>query len=282
MFDALLEAARARRSPRPTRWSPSGTSTRRPRSTRLRARSAPIRSARCCPRYDLVLTYGGGEPVVERLPRPRRAAVRADLQRARSRRPTIPCRADAALRLRSRASSATACPTARRGSRSSSSRAAARLPEQRFLLGGSGWDDKPLPANVRRLGHVSTARPQRVQLHRALRAQHQPREHGALRLLAGDARVRGGGRRRLPDHRRLGGHRDVPRARARGAGRRRRRRGRRASARARRGRGAPDRRRGAAARARRAHLRASGRSRSRTRSALRRGRSALARRAEVA
>ena len=35
--------------------------------------------------------------------------------------------------------------------------AAERLPERRFLLGGAGWDDKPMPANVRRLGHVGTA-----------------------------------------------------------------------------------------------------------------------------
>jgi spore maturation protein CgeB len=34
--------------------------------------------------------------------------------------------------------------------------AAARLPERAFLLGGNGWDDKPMPANVRRLGHVGT------------------------------------------------------------------------------------------------------------------------------
>jgi spore maturation protein CgeB len=34
--------------------------------------------------------------------------------------------------------------------------AAAQAPEQRFLLGGSGWDDKPLPANLRWLGHVFT------------------------------------------------------------------------------------------------------------------------------
>ncbi len=33
---------------------------------------------------------------------------------------------------------------------------AQRLPEQRFLLGGSGWADKPLPDNVSRLGHVPT------------------------------------------------------------------------------------------------------------------------------
>ncbi|MBZ9933168.1 glycosyltransferase, partial [Mesorhizobium sp. BR1-1-5] len=33
---------------------------------------------------------------------------------------------------------------------------ASQLPEQRFLLGGSGWGDKPLPANVGWLGHVGT------------------------------------------------------------------------------------------------------------------------------
>lgn len=33
---------------------------------------------------------------------------------------------------------------------------ASRLPQQRFLLGGSGWGDKPLPANVEWLGHVGT------------------------------------------------------------------------------------------------------------------------------
>lgn len=34
---------------------------------------------------------------------------------------------------------------------------AAALPDRAFLLGGSGWEDKPVPANVRRLGHVGTA-----------------------------------------------------------------------------------------------------------------------------
>jgi len=34
---------------------------------------------------------------------------------------------------------------------------AARLPDRRFLLGGNGWDDKAMPANVRRIGHVGTA-----------------------------------------------------------------------------------------------------------------------------
>jgi spore maturation protein CgeB len=31
------------------------------------------------------------------------------------------------------------------------------LPEQRFLLGGSGWGDRTVPPNVHRLGHVPTA-----------------------------------------------------------------------------------------------------------------------------
>lgn len=41
-------------------------------------------------------------------------------------------------------------------------RAAALAPEFRFLLGGEGWGDKPLPANVRWLGHVPTALHNRV------------------------------------------------------------------------------------------------------------------------
>ncbi len=34
---------------------------------------------------------------------------------------------------------------------------AARLPEQRFVLGGSGWGDKPMSPNVNYIGHVGTA-----------------------------------------------------------------------------------------------------------------------------
>jgi spore maturation protein CgeB len=36
-------------------------------------------------------------------------------------------------------------------------RAAAEAPDRSFVLGGSGWHDKPLPPNVRLLGHVGTA-----------------------------------------------------------------------------------------------------------------------------
>lgn len=35
-------------------------------------------------------------------------------------------------------------------------RVAERLPKRRFLIGGSGWDSRPMPANVTWLGHVYT------------------------------------------------------------------------------------------------------------------------------
>jgi spore maturation protein CgeB len=34
--------------------------------------------------------------------------------------------------------------------------AAAARPGQRFVLGGSGWEDKPMPSNVRSVGHLYT------------------------------------------------------------------------------------------------------------------------------
>ena len=34
---------------------------------------------------------------------------------------------------------------------------AARLSDRSFVLGGNGWDDKPMPPNVKRVGHVGTA-----------------------------------------------------------------------------------------------------------------------------
>jgi spore maturation protein CgeB len=35
--------------------------------------------------------------------------------------------------------------------------AAARLPDRSFLLGGNGWDDKSMPGNIERIGHLGTA-----------------------------------------------------------------------------------------------------------------------------
>ena len=107
------------------------------------------------PAYDLVLTYGGGKPVLDRYaalgarechvvynafdptthyavpPEPRYAC---DLALLANRLPDREERIDEFF-----------------------FRAAALLPERTFLLGGNGWDGRALPPNVRAVGHVGTA-----------------------------------------------------------------------------------------------------------------------------
>jgi spore maturation protein CgeB len=106
------------------------------------------------PDYDLILTYGGGVPVCDayhrlgarlcvpiynaldpgdHYPVPREPRFAADLAFLGNRLPDREARVEAFFFA-----------------------AATRASEQRFLLGGSGWDGKPLPFNVRWLGHVST------------------------------------------------------------------------------------------------------------------------------
>jgi spore maturation protein CgeB len=106
------------------------------------------------PRYDLVLTYGGGDPVVSRY-------------RALGARDCIPVynALDPETHHPVEADPRFACDLAFLGNRLPDRearveefflRAATLLPERRFLLGGSGWEDKHLPPNVTLLGHVST------------------------------------------------------------------------------------------------------------------------------
>ncbi len=106
-------------------------------------------------RLDLVLTYGGGPPVVDaytRLgarrcvpiynaldpathhPAPPDPRFAADLGFLANRLPDREARVEAFFL-----------------------DAAARLPERSFLLGGNGWHDKAMPGNVRAVGHVGTA-----------------------------------------------------------------------------------------------------------------------------
>jgi spore maturation protein CgeB len=113
----------------------------------------PLRSL--VPRYDLVLTYGGGDAVVERYlalgaaacvpvynaldpethhPADRDERFDADLVFLGNRLPDREHRVEKFFLA-----------------------AASRAPSRSFVLGGSGWGDKPLPANVRLLGHVGTA-----------------------------------------------------------------------------------------------------------------------------
>jgi spore maturation protein CgeB len=112
----------------------------------------PLR--RLLPGFDLVLTYGGGQPVVDRFlaldargvelvynaldptthhPVPAEPAFAADLALLANRLPDREARVEELFL-----------------------RAAALLPDRTFLLGGNGWDDKPVPPNVRKIGHVGT------------------------------------------------------------------------------------------------------------------------------
>ena len=106
-------------------------------------------------RYDMVLTYGGGDPVVRayealgarrcvpiynaldpstHFPVPPDPRFQADLGFLGNRLPDREARVEEFFL-----------------------RAAAEAPGSAFLLGGSGWEDKPLPANVGYVGHVYTA-----------------------------------------------------------------------------------------------------------------------------
>lgn len=106
------------------------------------------------PRYDMVLTYGGGAAVVAAY---EALGARACVPVYNALDPTThhPVPPDPAF----------ACDLAFLGNRMPDRehrveefflRPARRLPARRFLLGGSGWRDKALPPNVRALGHVYT------------------------------------------------------------------------------------------------------------------------------
>ncbi|HEY2896116.1 MAG TPA: glycosyltransferase [Gemmatimonadaceae bacterium] len=106
------------------------------------------------PRYDLVLTYGGGDPVVR-------------AYEALGARECVPIynALDPSTHHPVPPDSRFACDLGFLGNRlpDRESRveefflsAAALLPECSFVLGGSGWADKPMPPNVNPIGHVYT------------------------------------------------------------------------------------------------------------------------------
>jgi len=106
------------------------------------------------PRYDLVLTYGGGDPVVERY---RALGARDCIPVYNALDPETHFPVDPDTRFD--------CDLAFVGNRLPDRearvdefflRAAAFAPERRFLVGGSGWEAKTMPPNVRRIGHVGT------------------------------------------------------------------------------------------------------------------------------
>jgi spore maturation protein CgeB len=111
---------------------------------------------RLIPLYDVILTFGGGAPVLTgygrlgarrcvqvhnaldpatHFPAPGRSSYRCDLSFLANRLPDREVRVDAFF-----------------------VRAATILRHHSFLLGGAGWHDKVLPANVRCFGHIGTDR----------------------------------------------------------------------------------------------------------------------------
>jgi spore maturation protein CgeB len=106
------------------------------------------------PQFDLILTYGGGEPVVLAYGE-LGAKSCTPIYNALDPTTHFPVPPDPRF----------ACDLAFLGNRLPDREArvekfflgpAQLLPEKRFLIGGSGWHDKPTPPNVRNLGHVYT------------------------------------------------------------------------------------------------------------------------------
>ena len=113
----------------------------------------PVRAA--LPHLDLVLTYGGGDPVVDAY-RGFGAAACVPVYNALDPATHFPVPPDARF----------AADLAFLGNRLPDREArveefflapAAALPGRRFLIGGNGWETKAMPGNVRHRGHVYTA-----------------------------------------------------------------------------------------------------------------------------
>lgn len=110
----------------------------------------------CIPRYDHVLTYGGGPPVVAAyLGWGARACtpVYNGLDPDEHRPPAHPAEPVFDLLFMGNR-----LPDRERRVDEFFFRAAGLCPGHRFALGGEGWGDRPVPGNVTYLGHVPTAR----------------------------------------------------------------------------------------------------------------------------
>lgn len=106
------------------------------------------------PQYDFIFTYGGGTPVVERYVQlgaancfPIYNALDPETHHPVSASPDLQCDL---LFVGNR------LPDRERRVEEFFLRAARLAPECNFALGGEGWGDKRLPANVRWIGHVGT------------------------------------------------------------------------------------------------------------------------------
>jgi spore maturation protein CgeB len=150
--DALLEGVMAAARPHAVKifWDVDAPAT----IAALRADpSAPMH--RVLPGLDMVLTYGGGPPVVsayEGLGARRCRPIYNALDPATHHPVAADPRFEGDLNFL-----ANRLPDREARVEEFFLRPAALLPGRRFLIGGEGWADKPMPANVRKAGHVGTA-----------------------------------------------------------------------------------------------------------------------------
>jgi spore maturation protein CgeB len=151
VFDELLEAAvlEAAGGANAIFWDVDAPAT----LARLEANEDDALRA-LVPRYDLVLTYGGGDPVVARY---RALGARECVPVYNALDPTTHHPAAADPRFAAELSFlGNRLPDREARVDEFFFRAAELSPERTFLLGGAGWDERPLPANVRLVGHVYT------------------------------------------------------------------------------------------------------------------------------
>lgn len=106
------------------------------------------------PQYDMILTYGGGDPVVNAYKElgARECVPIYNALDPETHHPTAPDnRFEAHLGLL-----ANRLPDRETRIEEFFLKAAAECPEHQFLLGGNGWTDKPMSPNVNYVGHVYT------------------------------------------------------------------------------------------------------------------------------
>lgn len=112
----------------------------------------PVRAM--LPDIDLVLTYGGGPPVIDAYTA---MGARACIPVYNALDPETHYSAPADPRFTADlALLANRLPDREARIEEFFLRAASLAPDRRFLLGGNGWHDKAMPANVRAIGHVGT------------------------------------------------------------------------------------------------------------------------------
>jgi spore maturation protein CgeB len=106
------------------------------------------------PRYDMVFTYGGGEPVVQGY---RAAGARCCIPVYNALDPATHHRVGRDERFAGTLGLlANRLPDREARIEEFFLHAATLLPAETFVLGGNGWDARPLPGNVRAVGHVYT------------------------------------------------------------------------------------------------------------------------------